>query len=258
MALTAERNTVSRSLGILLALLVGATRKIYGGALVAVGADGYARPASDTAGLVVMGRMGGQKTPPIGSTVDNTNGADGALTAEVQQGVFKWKNSAGHAVAQAHVGHVCYVEDDQTVASASNNSIVAGIVTEIDADGGIWVATYPSYSLTALVGYPWGGALEIVTGAGALSVAKRTSLIQAGAGAMALTLADGTQLGQRKTIAMDSTGGGTATVTIAHMIGRGLALASHTAAFNAAEDYLELEWDGTGWNVVWQNSVVLA
>jgi hypothetical protein len=66
----------------------------------------------------------------------------GAISARVRRGIFKFANSsAGDAIAQANVGVDCYIVDDQTVAltSGPNTRSRAGKVTEIDADGGIWV-----------------------------------------------------------------------------------------------------------------------
>lgn len=101
---------------------------IYQGALVALNA-GYLAPATSAAGLVVIGRA----VPK--ATVDNSAGADGAVTCEVEQGAILFENSAaGDAIAQADAGAVCYAVDDQTVAKTSNNGArsVAGRVVGIE------------------------------------------------------------------------------------------------------------------------------
>lgn len=133
MALTADRNTAYKDGG-LAAYGVAAATVIFAGALVAVNSSGYAVPASDTAGLRVVGRAEERQ--------DNSAGADGALTVSIREGkVLGMKNSAGNAVTAADIGRPVYVEDDETVANAGGtNSIIAGICIGLDSYG-VWVAT---------------------------------------------------------------------------------------------------------------------
>ena len=99
--------------------------KIYTGALVALNSAGKAVPASDTAGLTVVGRA--ELTAESGKMVT------------VKIGCFLYENSTGAAVTAVEVGKVCYVADDQTVAkTGGTNSIVAGLVYDIDKKG-VWV-----------------------------------------------------------------------------------------------------------------------
>lgn len=98
--------------------------KIYAGALVALNTAGKAVPASDTAGLTVVGRA--EITAESGKMVT------------VKTGCFLYGNSTSAAVTAAEVGKVCYVADDQTVAKTGTNSIVAGLVYDIDKKG-VWV-----------------------------------------------------------------------------------------------------------------------
>ena len=99
--------------------------KIYAGALVALNTAGKAVPASDTAGLTVVGRA--EITAESGKMVT------------VKTGCFLYGNSTSAAVTAAEVGKVCYVADDQTVAkTGGTNSIVAGLVYDIDKKG-VWV-----------------------------------------------------------------------------------------------------------------------
>lgn len=106
---------------------------IYGGTLVGrAAADNYHKPATDTAGVVVTG-VAGKRTANAG--------ADGAAnTGPLQCGVFKFGNAAVNGCTL--VGETAYVVDDSTVgkAAATTNSVAAGIVDGIDADGGVWVA----------------------------------------------------------------------------------------------------------------------
>lgn len=131
-ALNQDRNTQTKD-GQLVALLVGAGAKIYGGGLVAVNAAGFAVPGAADATLVSIGRAD--------VSVDNTAGADGAQTVTVVRGkLIKLGNSSVDLVTQASVGRTCYVVDDQTVAAthAGNTRPMAGKVFGIEADG-VWV-----------------------------------------------------------------------------------------------------------------------
>lgn len=131
MAATAARNTDARP-GDLLSLPVAATTTIWAGTLVARDAAGRAVPASDTAGLRVVGRAE--------ETIDNSAGAAGDLSISVRIGCFKFANSATEAVDADDVGKMAVVEDDQTVAETSTNKVSAGRITGVDSDG-VWVDT---------------------------------------------------------------------------------------------------------------------
>jgi len=250
MSLSKDRNTRAKWQGMLAEYKVAASKKIYGGALVCVDSNGYLNPGGTTAGFVCVGRADGLAGSTELSTADNSSGSDGDISCKVQQGVFKWANSSGSAVVQGDVGHVVYVEDDQTVAHSASNSIIAGICVAVETDG-VWVLTLQGMQGLAQIGYPNGGALETVT-SGALSVTKRTSLLSID-GTKAYSLADGTVVGQRKSlrcsVAANTPAG---TVTPAHMVG------GSTLAFNAVDDSVELEWQATGWTVVAINSVTVA
>lgn len=65
-------------------------------------------------------------------------GADGAVTAPVKRGTFKFANHGANAVTASHIGSDCYVEDDQTVGSLATTKSVAGKVFQVEADG-VWV-----------------------------------------------------------------------------------------------------------------------
>lgn len=103
-----------------------AAAKIYTGALVALNSAGKAVPASDTAGLTVIGRA--ELTAESGKMVT------------VKTGCFRFGNSASTAEIKAtEIGKVCYVADDQTVSkTGGTNNIVAGLVFDVDKKG-VWV-----------------------------------------------------------------------------------------------------------------------
>lgn len=132
MALTKDRNTPMMADGArILVLPVGANKKIYAGALVAVNA-GYAEPGYTATGLIAAGRAE--------ESVDNTSGAAGAVSVRVRRGVFKYKNKTDEAVAQADALKDCYIVDDETVAKTNGTGTrsKAGRVIAADSDG-VWV-----------------------------------------------------------------------------------------------------------------------
>lgn len=95
---------------------------IYPGAIVAVKADGNAVPASDAAGLTVIGRV-------------ESYAAQGRVIAK--SGVFIYANAtATEALGASEINKICYVIDDQTVGKiGGTNKIPAGIVRDITPDG---------------------------------------------------------------------------------------------------------------------------
>ena len=130
MALNKDRNTPTRE-GTDVVHPVAAAKKIYAGALVVLNATGYAEPGSTATTLIAAGRAEAQ--------VDNSSGADGALTITVRRGVFRFSNHAD-AVTRTEIGKSCYIVDDQTVAKTSGTSTrsVAGKVIDLDGSG-VWV-----------------------------------------------------------------------------------------------------------------------
>jgi hypothetical protein len=128
-ALTADRSTISKELGRSISLRVKASTTIYKGALVAVDATGYAKPAADAASEVPIGvaREG----------ADNSSGADGAIRVQVQKGVFAF-NNVGTVLTVADTGLPAYVSSDNEVEKIAGvtNNIVAGTVDDFD-DGGL-------------------------------------------------------------------------------------------------------------------------
>ena len=121
---------------------VAATAKIFAGTLVALDASGDAVPASDAAGLRVIGRAE--------HNADNTSGAAGDLTILVKRGVFRYANSATAAVDADDKGKIVFVEDDMTVAETSTNKCKAGRVFDVDADG-VWIDTRAAHEATQVV-----------------------------------------------------------------------------------------------------------
>lgn len=132
MPLAADRNTPFKDTE-LIPVPVAANAKIYGGALVATNATGFAVPGSVATTLISQGRAE--------SLVDNTGGADGAKTVLVRrQKAFKFLNHGADLVVQADFGKTCYIVDDQTVAKTTGGATrsAAGKVLGVEADG-VWV-----------------------------------------------------------------------------------------------------------------------
>lgn len=126
-----ERNTMKREVKLLI-LGVAASTKIEAGKMVAVNASGYAVEASDTAGLVVIGKAD--------QTIDNSSGANGDLSVAVERGyAFLYKNSGTNAVTIASIGSNVVVEDDETVSTDTTNDIVAGKCMGLEGPTGVWV-----------------------------------------------------------------------------------------------------------------------
>lgn len=135
-ALAADRRFRARWMGRVLILKVAANAIPYQGGLVSESATGFAFASSTLAGTRVMGWSAAK--------MDNTGGADGAISVEVQTGVIKLNNDATNPITQAMCGGLCYVKDDNTVQAATGgSSVVAGRIENIDSDGGIWVYVAP-------------------------------------------------------------------------------------------------------------------
>jgi len=128
-ALTKDRNTATRP-GDDITRPVAAGVICFSGGMGAVNAAGDALPASATAGLKVVGR--------IEQTINNTGGIAGAANVPMRRGVFLFANSITSPLSVADLGGTALVEDDATVAKVAPNSIVAGKIIDINANG-VWV-----------------------------------------------------------------------------------------------------------------------
>ena len=86
------------------------------------------------------------------------------------------------------------------------------------------------------------GGVQSLSGAGAIDLTNLVTELTTGAGAAAVTLADGTTSGQVKIISMIVDGGGTATVTPATFA------SGTTIAFDAVAESVTLVWNSAiGW-----------
>ena len=100
-ALTSERDTVQVARGArTLGLPVKAGVTIYQGALVAVGADGYAVPAKKAENLRAAGRAE--------ETVDNRDGTDGRCSMRIQGDIYLGKQHREPGGSQRPDGPLLY------------------------------------------------------------------------------------------------------------------------------------------------------
>ncbi|WP_157669911.1 hypothetical protein [Chitinibacter sp. GC72] len=128
----ADRNTPLKD-GELVRIPVAANAKILAGTIVCASATGFGTPGATSTTLAYLGMAD--------ECIDNTGGADGAVTVGVRRGkAFKWANDGADPVTQASLGRVCYIVDNQTVAktNGTNTRSQAGIVVGLEADG-VWV-----------------------------------------------------------------------------------------------------------------------
>ena len=131
-ALTANRDTREREARVRRYPVLNGEIMYAGGMAALLGSSGEIEMASDKAGLAVLGR--------VEEFVDNSS--DG-FSCAVKAGCFLFSNSSAHPVAANSIGSFCYVENDCTVSSSGGtNSIVAGVVFDIDSSG-VWVSIEP-------------------------------------------------------------------------------------------------------------------
>lgn len=129
-ALAADRNT-PEAIGADRQGLLGATQAIFAGALLMRNASGQLLKGATATGSYGVGRAEERVTSTTA----------GVTTCRYKPGVYRFANSsAGDLIADADIGTVCYIVDDQTVAktSGTNTRSPAGIVDSVDAQG-VWV-----------------------------------------------------------------------------------------------------------------------
>lgn len=107
------------------------TNTIYQGSLVVLNASGFAEPGTTATGKIAVGRA--KKT-------QTNSGSAGAVSIEVEEGIFKWANAGGDPIVAATRGSLAYITDDQTVNVTATGKSAAGKVIQLDSDG-VWVKT---------------------------------------------------------------------------------------------------------------------
>lgn len=130
-ALARGRRIIERE-GRIVAHPLAAAAKLFTGAL-AVLDGGYLKPGTTALGLKAVG--------VAEFDVDNTDGADGAVSVNVRRwGTFRFANAAADPVARSHIGGLAYIVDDQTVAATdgAGTRSAAGTIVDLDAQG-VWI-----------------------------------------------------------------------------------------------------------------------
>ena len=113
--------------------------------------------------------------------------------------------------------------------------------------------TTGAISVNASYGATITGGVQSLSGAGAVDLTNLVTELTTGAGAAAVTLADGTTSGQIKIITMVVDGGGTATVTPVTFA------SGTTLAFDAVADTATLVWNSSiGWILSADRNVTIA
>lgn len=210
-AATAAVDTPKKA-GIIQNFGVATNTRIFAGTMVALNSSGYAVPAADTSGYIVIGRAS--------KTVDNRTGQAGAgdnaaLTIDVERGVFGWSSSG--ITDDSSVGAVAYVVDDHTVAATSTTyTIIAGTVVDY-SDGKVWVDTFNlgrtvgSFTTITASGAGTFGATT-VNGSG-LTVTNNLTVNKNVTVTGTLGVTSTTSLGALTTTGTTTLGGGTVSVT---------------------------------------------
>ena len=253
-AATADRKINSNGVRKTFRGALAAATIIYVGTLVARNAAGNLVPASDAANLTVVG--------VALETVDNSAGLAGAKSIACGVGVFEFVNLAGAIVlASAHA--LCYVGDDQSVTTAAvaAEDVIAGLVVGyttttvlVDVDPAYQNPTAGTFaadlaSLDARVDIHDLSAIGVqsLSGAGAIDLTKGlTRFTSTGAG-QALTIADGSYIGQEHVIVHVADGGsGLLTAGGALHLTPGIATITLTNAW----EWVRLRWTGSVWDVV--------
>jgi hypothetical protein len=140
MAVTAARKTAERD-GKQFSHPVAATEVIFKGAMIALDASGDVVDVTEATGLIILGIAE--------ESVDNTDGDAGDVRVTARAGTFKLANAdAGDAITRADIGQPCYATDNETVSDVVTGRSLAGVIVDVDADGGIWVLMGPDASAT--------------------------------------------------------------------------------------------------------------
>ena len=132
-ALTADRRTPRYETpdGPVVRYKLAASTTIFAGSMVMLNAAGAAVSATKATNHVPVGRA--ERYAKSGASDD--------VYVECRQGVFRWDNLAGDALAVAEIGDEVYADDDQTVRKTQGaNGVKVGVLVDVD-DVGAWVAT---------------------------------------------------------------------------------------------------------------------
>ena len=133
MALSENSTTIvekQSSLGVPKDIPAAAGAVFFQGAIVVRNSAGFAEPATTATTLTTEG-------------ADNTGGAAGDITVQVDSGIFgPYVNDDGIAIADTNT--LVYLVDDNTVSNDNTGKSVAGSVFEVTPDGVFVAMTNPA------------------------------------------------------------------------------------------------------------------
>ena len=133
------------------------------------------------------------------------------------------------------------------------NTTFSGPVRSENGFESITKSATGAISVNASYGATITGGVQSLSGAGAVDLTNLVTELTTGAGAAAVTLADGTTSGQIKIITMVVDGGGTATVTPVTFA------SGTTLAFDAVAETATLVWNSSiGWILSADRGVTIA
>lgn len=191
----------------------------------ATAGDSVKLPAAEAGKIVVIKNDGASAIDVFPTTGDTIN--DGSANAAISVGT-------GVTVVFTAINGTNWETNNQKIEALS--SVATG------ASGVI--------SGTLVAGFFPTAAQQALSGAGAINLTSyHTALTTTGANA--LTLANGTVVGQRKKITM-VVDGGDGTLTPTSLSG------GTTVTFNDAGDFVELIWNGTAWVVIQNSGTTIA
>lgn len=130
-ALSASRNTQELAGGqkIVRSFKVASGATLYVGGIGAINSSNEAVPASDTAGLVAMGR--------VEAVYEKSNGD---VWVDLKSGIFSFDvGTSGEALTAASTNNLVYIVDDHTLGAVGGTNHIKGAVLRwVDPAGLFW------------------------------------------------------------------------------------------------------------------------
>jgi len=167
--------------------VVPASLTFYAGIMVGISEAGAIVRADNVAGIKVIGKAANDCT-----TGDN-------LVIDRMPALYK--NSATSALTAAHVGKLCFIEDDTTVALTTTKKAKAGIVLSVDTIDGVSMVLVDPRPILPVITEDF----TVISADGAIPVAEGKYVLTKGsAGAQTLAAPTAAQQGTRVTVVAGS------------------------------------------------------